>query len=284
MPQEMTATGTILATYDRLPESERRVADYILARKEGISSLMAGEIAQASGTSNTTVSRFVRSLGYDSYAQLRLAFAREETARGQTTEAAAGISFDDVPGSVRYVLERKKEELDDTVAALDTDELARVARLLQRSKMVLVAGVGTSLSFAQMIATKLAHVGVRAVAPANSDAAGVTALLMDGQDCILFVSNSGASRRLSSIMDSAEDASIPTALITSDSQSPLALRADHVLGVRVRDQLLAEGIVLSHNSLNFVAEVLTQLLLHDSLDAGEYLRQYGHTAHRANEK
>jgi len=284
MSQETTVTAAILSAYDHLSEAERKIADFILGGTEQVSSLMASEVAKLSGTSNTTVSRFVRSLGYDSYSQLRVALAREETARQNTGEEASGISFDDVAGSARFIAERKKEEIDDTVAGLDMDELAHVARLIQRSATVMVVGVGTSLEFAQMVAVKLTHVGIRAVALGTSDAASTMAMLLSGQDCIVFVSNSGKSRRLSSIMDTAQDGAIPTVLLTSDAASPLAQRADHVLCVSVRDQLLAEGVVLSHNSLNLVMEIITQLLLHD-LDSGvEYIRAFSRSARRASEK
>ena len=285
MAQETTVTGAILAVYESLSESERRVADFILnSADDDVSSLLATEIAQRSGTSNTTVSRFVRTLGYDSYGQLRVALAREETARERDGEEAEGISFDDVAGSMRYVLDCKREELADTAAGIDVGELERVARLIQGAGLVLVVGVGTSLEFAQMAAVKLTHVGVRAVAPGTSDAASTLSLLLTSRDCIIFVSNSGRSRRLSAIMDTAQDRSVPTALVTADATSSLAGRADHVLAVSARDRLLAEGIMLSHNSLNFVMEVITQLLLHDSAEGGTYIRQYSRSAKAASEK
>lgn len=280
---ETTVTGAILAAYDRLSESERRVADFILAGTAEISTLMAGEVAERSKTSNTTVSRFVRALGYDSYAEMRIALAREEAAKSASGEedSPQGISVDDMEASVRFILDQKEAELEDTVAQLDLDELSAIVDMIRSADSVLVAGVGTSLAFAQMLAIKLSHAGVRAIAPASSDSAIALTPTLTGRDCILLVSNSGRSKRLEAIFDIADDEAIRTALLTGDGLSPAARRAGHVITVSVRDQIFADGVVLSHNSLNFVGEIITQLLLHSNDSAPESLRQYSRSVRHA---
>ncbi|MCH3967841.1 MAG: MurR/RpiR family transcriptional regulator [Atopobiaceae bacterium] len=272
MGQESTVTSQILSSYKRFSDSEQRIANFILTDDEQVSSLMASEIAQKCHTSNTTVSRFVHTLGYESFAQLRLALSREEASRQEPSEGAAVISLDDVSSSMRFYLDQKVHELEDTVASLDPDEVTAITRLLQGAGTVLVVGVGTSLSVAQTAAVKLTHVGIRAISPVSSDAATVLTQLLTGSDCILFISSSGESKRLGIIMDEAADSAIPTAIITGNGASTLARRADHVLAAVSRDRLLAGDFSFSYSSIDFVIELLVLLLFHDSLDVGEYLR------------
>lgn len=265
---------SIVASYDRLPEAERRVADFILRGRGTVSSLTASEIARGSNTSNTTVSRFVRTLGYDSFSQLRLALAREEVAKKLPFDSSESISFDDVTGSIRYVLSRKLEELNNTVSLLDVEVLSKVCRLIQRSKTVMFVGAGTSLSYAQMAATKFSHVGVKAISPVTTDSAAILAQLLGKDDCIVFITNSARSRRLNIIMDNAQDSAIPTVIITANPSTQLASKADFTLAVTNLDQLLANNFAVSHNSINFVIECMILLLFHDSPDAQEYLRMF----------
>ena len=255
MGEDKYVINSILSNYGSLSDAERRIADFILQGRGTISSLTAGEIARGSNTSNTTVSRFVRALGYDSFAQLRLALAREEVSKERPFDSSDGISFDDVEGSVRYVLARKVEELNDTVSMLSDSALVDACRLIQRAQTVMFVGAGTSLSYAQMVATILAQ-------------------LLGKDDCIVFISNSAMSRRLNIIMDNAQDSAIPTVIITADPTTHLASRADHILSVANRDQLLANNFAVSHNSINFVVECMILLLFHDSPDAQEYLRMF----------
>lgn len=92
-----------------------------------------------------------------------------------------------------------------------SDSERRIADfILQRT------GVGTSLSFAQMVATRLSHVGAKAVSPATTDAASILAQLMGPEDCVVFISSSAKSRRLNIIMDNVQDSDIPN-IITADA-------------------------------------------------------------------
>lgn len=270
--------NTILSAYGRMSEAERRVADFILSREDGVSSLTAGEIARRAGTSNTSVSRFVKTLGYDSFAHLRLALAREEAEmRERSSSGVREITLADVPGSARCLLDNKIDELNDTFSQLDMDVIEKVARVIQTSGTVMFVGVGSSLSFAQMMAIKFSQVGVRAVSPATTDAAAIMAMLLTSEDCIVFISNSGASRRLNIIMENAIDSAIKTVVISSDDRSNLAEHADLFVRVALRDQLLARDFMFSHNSANYVLELVLMLLYHESTDAGEYMCMFHKT-------
>ena len=270
--------NTILSAYGRMSEAERRIADFMLSREEGVSSLTAGEIAQRAGTSNTSVSRFVKTLGYDSFAHLRLALAREEAEmRERTSSGVREITLSDVPGSARCLLDNKIDELNDTFAQLDMDVIERVAHAIRTSGTVMFVGVGSSLSFAQMMAIKFSQVGVRAVSPATTDAAAIMAMLLTSDDCIVFISNSGASRRLNIIMENAIDSAIRTVVISGDGRSYLAERADLFVRVALHDQLLARDFMFSHNAANYVLELVLMLLYHESADAGEYMCMFHKT-------
>lgn len=283
MASSTGVVNAILSAYNRMSEAERRVADVILAERSSVSSLMAGEIAQRANTSNTSVSRFVKTLGYDSFAHLRLALAREEAeTRERASSEGHGVTLADVEGSARAMLDNKVEELHDTFAQLDMNVIEQVARTIQRAGTVMFVGVGSSLSFAQMMAIKFSQVGVRAISPATTDAAAITAMLLTSDDCIVFISNSGASRRLNIIMENAIDAATPTVVISSDEQSLLAQRATYFVKVALRDQLLARDFMFSHNAANYVLELVLMLLYHESSDASEYMSMFHKTF--ANEK
>lgn len=269
-----SVTNMILAVYGRFSDAERRVADFILSRTEAISTLSATEIAERSDTSNATVTRFVRDVGFDSFSQFRLALAREEAERSEEPDVPSGIVPNDCEKSVLYMMRNRIDELRDTVAQLDYDSLERAIETIGHSKNVMVTGVGTSLSFAQMFAIKLSHVGVRAFSPSSTDAAMVYSQLMDRCDCAVLVSNSGRSRRLEAIAENALDASAPTILLTANPQAPLIEKVGVTVTVASRDQLLTRDFLFSHSGINFVADVMVTLLLHESDDAEVYLAMF----------
>jgi DNA-binding MurR/RpiR family transcriptional regulator len=68
--------------YHNLTESYRKIADYLQLNPEKILMFSTAEIAEASGVSKTTVSRFIRTLGYEDHTELRHVML-EERDKGQ---------------------------------------------------------------------------------------------------------------------------------------------------------------------------------------------------------
>lgn len=67
----------ITQQYSRLTESSRRIADYLQLNPEKILMLSTAEIAESCSVSKTSVSRFIRQLGYDDHVALRQELMQE---------------------------------------------------------------------------------------------------------------------------------------------------------------------------------------------------------------
>ena len=281
---EMTDSGgviqTICAVYDGLTPTDQRIANYILEHRARIPDMTMREIANECQTSSPTVSRFVKRIGYENFAQMRLELARTESSLsrdyllGSTTES---ISFDRFNESLRFILSCKTTELTDTAAQIDPATIKAVIDLLLEADTVLITGVGNTLSVAANMAFKLRHLGVRAIAPSTTEYAASYSFMMTDRDVLVIISSSGISKRLGKIFDNAEDNGTPVVLITSNPQSSFVKRSKHVIMAYQRDRLFAYGVPFSHNSVNFVIEVLFLFLHASSVDAAEHIKLFSHT-------
>ena len=281
---EMTDSGgviqTICAVYDGLTPTDQRIANYILEHRARIPDMTMREIANECQTSSPTVSRFVKRIGYENFAQMRLELARTESSLsrdyllGSTT---GSISFDRFNESLRFILSCKTTELTDTAAQIDPATIKAVIDLLLEADTVLITGVGNTLSVAANMAFKLRHLGVRAIAPSTTEYAASYSFMMTDRDVLVIISSSGISKRLGKIFDNAEDNGTPVVLITSNPQSSFVKRSKHVIMAYQRDRLFAYGVPFSHNSVNFVIEVLFLFLHASSVDAAEHIKLFSHT-------
>ena len=202
----------------------------------------------------------MRKLGFDSFADLRLAFVREErTASGASLESGNDISLSKSKDSLAYILQNKIEELKGTTALLDEKVLKRAINTIEQSDMVLVSAVGNTLAVAQNASYKLYQAGIRSSAPLSVDGSVQLALQLTGRDCLMILSSSGYSKRLEPVMDNANDVGATTIVITDNVDSPLAKRGDIVLQTMTRDALLAKGFHFSQNSLNYMPPLMTTL-------------------------
>ncbi|WP_322153255.1 MurR/RpiR family transcriptional regulator [Paratractidigestivibacter sp.] len=266
-----SVVDAIIACRESLSDAEKTVANFILEHAQTVSQLSATMIARQSGTSNTTVSRFVRSIGFSSFSEMRYSLAREmSSADDRAFEGTRSISMEDVGTSAAYILENKIDELRSTLSALDEGALRQAVTTMSQARLVMFAGVGSSLSIAQCAAIKFSQARINAIASSTTDAAQLTAMLMGPEDCLVVISNSGRSDRLCRMMSFAIDQGVQTIVITRNPDAELGSLADVTLRVVARDSLLVTSFDFSHNSINYVLEVLLLLLFNVDRRENEY--------------
>lgn len=265
---EASVIEKVLAVYDDLPNSERLIADYILAHPNAAASMSAKQIAQSAGSSAASMSRFVKSLGFSSFAELSLSLPREDSAI-QAEAAGPAFTLDNLDEAINYALSVKIEELTATARYLKESNLAQAINIIGSADLTIFAGVGNTISLAQNAAFKLTQTGHRAVAPSTSDGSSLIALALTEKDALVVISTTGLSKRLLTVIENAKKSKTPVIVITDREDSELGRLADIVLKTATHDRLLTRNLRFSQNPINFVIELITVLLFHGSTDAVE---------------
>ena len=230
----MDKTGDVLshicAVMSSLSPSEKAIASYVLDHPSDVAAMTVRELAAETGTSPASVSRFARTLDYRTYSDMRLALGISiSRASGEEKATGGKVTLDDIEGSIKYVLSHKVKELAETTSLIDSDDFAAVVNLLHNANLVLIAGVGNSISMGANAAFKLSQVGVRAFCPSTTDVMASAAANLTENDVLLVISTSGYSKRLVNLFDSAEDSNTPIVMITDSPDTPLAKRATHII-------------------------------------------------------
>jgi DNA-binding MurR/RpiR family transcriptional regulator len=100
----MEARGCIALIRARMPQfrpSEAKIAKFVLANPEQALFMSALELTQQAGTSEATLVRFWRNLGYDSLFQFRLALARDWVrSTDEGNESGEELSYDSASGLI----------------------------------------------------------------------------------------------------------------------------------------------------------------------------------------
>ena len=147
----MDKTGDVLshicAVMISLSPSEKAIATYVLDHPSDVATMTVRELAAETGTSPASVSRFARTLDYRTYSDMRLALGISiSRASGEEKATGGKVTLDDVEGSIKYVLSHKVKELSQTTSLIDPDDFSAVVNLLHNANLVLIAGVGNSIS------------------------------------------------------------------------------------------------------------------------------------------
>ena len=229
----------IKSNYVQFNPAMQQIADLLLSRSPDLINSTIGDIAEKSGVSNASVTRFVQMLGYDNFKsfhrslQQYLLAQRLESKEQQNASSliyGGGVpNTDDPEGICRYVIESEIEMLRDTLQLMDFDTVRRVAQQIINARSVLFLGEGRSFLAAQSACTRFVRLGVicNAYGDFHSMASAVAAL--EEQDLVVGISNMGRSGPVIKCMRFARKQRVRTVAITSVKNSPLAEYADELI-------------------------------------------------------
>ena len=259
---------SLISTHQGYSESEQRIVDYILEHQSEAPRLTAAQLSRAAATSEATVSRFCRKLGFGSFRSFQFSLARDlESQRneGLTDE----VSLDNMEQSLKNILAAKVSELNATIDGIDHDTLAAVVHALKHAGVIEFAAVGNTNAVALDATFKFSQLGLRCMASTISETSIGFALTLRPGDVIVLISNSGKSRRLN------RNCGATVVVISSDSKSPLARLADYTFNTVNHEALLTTGdFAFSKISATMIIEVIYNFLLPEIEDAREHISYY----------
>ena len=175
-------------------------------------------------------------------------------------EISGHISVDDMEGSLRGILSNKMEELRQTVAMMDRDELKNVLEVINNADTVLMAAVGNTVPVAMDGAYKLNQIGIRAMStPIWETELGYSYNLTD-KDVVVAISNSGESTGVIQILEAAKSRGAVAISITNNARSSVAELSTYHITTATREKLFLDGYCFSRVSATMVIEIIYLLL------------------------
>ena len=213
------------SAYGGLTKSERRIADYIIAAPEAVIGQTISDIAASTGSSEITVSRFCKKLGFSGLQELKRNLAAEMSA-AEKKEFRDITNGDQCRAVAAKVFQNISEGLQDTLSLLDYDAVDEAARILMQARRIAVYGFGNSATVCRDMATRYLRLGFSVQAYADSHMQVTSAALLTPGDAVIAVSHSGASAELLQSVETAKKSGAAVIVITSHARSPLANMAD----------------------------------------------------------
>jgi DNA-binding MurR/RpiR family transcriptional regulator len=252
-----------------LPPAEARVAQRVIDDPEAVANSTITELAQACGTSETTVIRFCRAIGFAGYPELRLTLATEAgRAQGVTGGRVVGsdISTDD---TLQQVVEKisfaDARAVEETANQLDIDALERVVAAIVDARRVDIYGVGASAFVALDFQQKLHRIGRVSYGWSDAHIMLTSAAVLEPGDVAVGISHTGTTVDTIDALGVAKRRGATTVALTNFPRSPIAEVADYVLTTAARETTFRSGATASR---------LAQLTVVDCIFVGVAQRTY----------
>ncbi|MGD7705885.1 MurR/RpiR family transcriptional regulator [Microlunatus sp. Y2014] len=260
--------ATIRATLPTLSPSQQALARLAVADPQGVARLTITEFASRVGSSAASVTRLCRSLGLESYAELRMGLA---VAGQQVEDAGGGALAGDLTAdsSLSEVIDQLADldarSIHETARLLDVDALEAVVNAIAAGGHVYTMGAGSSHVVAIYLELKLRSLQVATTTFIDTPSALIGISLARPGDVVLIVSPTGIATEVEPMFAEAGKRGCVTATITGNSKSPAAESADHVFLTVQGESRLRTGVLSSR---------ITELFLADCVASGVVIRRH----------
>ncbi|GAA0902898.1 MurR/RpiR family transcriptional regulator [Virgisporangium ochraceum] len=256
-----------------LSPAERRVAQVVIDEAATAAHLTISDLAERAGSSETTVIRFCRAMGFGGYSELRLTLAAEAGRAADSAGADEAIGSDisetdDLSQVVKKIAFADARAVEDTAMQIDIAVLEQVVDLVAGARRVDIYGVGASGFVAQDFQQKLHRVGRIAYAWSDLHLALTSAALLDERDVAFGISHTGTTVDTIEAFTEAGRHGARMVALTNFPKSPIARVADHVLTTAARETTFRSGAMSSR---------LAQLTVIDCVFVGVAQRTYSET-------
>lgn len=175
---------------DQFTESEQYIVNYLLEhRKE---KLTITELAMNTYTSNSTIIRLCRKLGFDGYRSFYMKFIKESESNKYISEEV-DYSFpfhemENIYDIVNHMTNLYRKSIDLLTKEIDGKIIEAIGRKLLRAERIFIYSIGDSLITARAFANKLHKIGIYPIM-ANKNFENITATHnATAKDCAIFLS------------------------------------------------------------------------------------------------
>ena len=227
-----------------------RIGTHVLVDPSTVLYQSITELAEEAKSSEASVMRFCRELGYTGFQSFKLALAQELAAY----PAASSLNGSNDP--IVKLVETAKQALTETERLLDRKTLEKVARQLLAAKHIEIFGVAASAITAQYLEYKLARLGLRAHALSDAHLATMIAETTDASTLHILVSSSGSTMDPVRVAKVAQGRGATVVTITNGAKSPLVAVSDYVLVASWPETPLTGGAFPSKISQLLLVDVL----------------------------
>ena len=265
---EKSVLDIICASLDSFFESERKIGTYIIQHTAEVVDMTVGELAQACGVSDASVSRFCKKINMKGFHHLKITLAKERSEKGiEEEEVSNHISVNDIEQSLKNILANKVTEITQTVSMMDAKQLSEILNKLNIARTVQFFAVGNTIPVAIDGAFKLNQIGIPAVSGTIWETQIGYTYNMTAEDVVIAISNSGESTAVLRALEAAKSAGATTLSITNSEKSSAAQLSDYHITTATREKLFLDGYCFSRVSATTVIEILYLFLTSMRKDA-----------------
>jgi DNA-binding MurR/RpiR family transcriptional regulator len=207
---------------------EKIIARTILQKPQEVLGMTVARLAQKTGVADSSIIRFCRTLGFDSYIQMKLKLAAELSEPEELIFEDLKTD-DDARTIFSKIFAANIRTLEETFKAIDFRGVNKAVKILCSAKKICFFGIGSSAPVAQDAYYRFMRIGLPAYAETDPHIGLVAASMMDKKSAAVGISHSGRTQATIRELEMAKSRGAAVIGITSSLGSPITEIADIIL-------------------------------------------------------
>lgn len=260
----------IKAIFNDFTPVEQKVAEFILYNPSKVPAMSIKELAVASKSSDASVMRFCKALGFSGYRSfivgLTLAIADNEEDTGLYTDIRPG---DSVKSVIRNIFRNERQALTDTENILKTTEVEKAVTILGSSEAVHFFGIGASGLVCLDAVQKFRRIGISSYAHTDFHDQLTSAALLGSKDACVLFTYSGKTKEIQLILKLLKAQNCKIIAVTKLRKTNLLKGADVYLNVLTREVTMRSGATGSRIAMLSLVDILLSCVLSTDYDKYE---------------
>jgi DNA-binding MurR/RpiR family transcriptional regulator len=231
LTEPLTLTQRIAEIGPSLSPISRRIADHLAQAGPEVVLLSAADLAAELGTSDASIIRTAKALGYAGLDDLRRAITASATEPSLEERLRRSLADGEGGGSILHsLISQHVAGLDGLARRVDPDLFERAVAMLAESERILWSGTGPSAAVAEYGVTLATRLGFPSsiVRGSGTQLADELLALRRG-DALVLLAYGRMTGRARAVLDRCEEVELPVVLITDAAPRQLSERVDVVL-------------------------------------------------------
>ena len=216
--------------------SEKKVAETVLKHPEAVITKSITNLAEDSGVSEPTVTRFCRKLGLSGFMELKLCIARELPSGSYLHENVS--ETDNLPVIFEKLFNSGIEALKASLKQIDLEILQKAVNALRKAGRIDFYGLGGSAIVARDAYHKFFRLGIPCAVHDDPHMQVMSAALLSKGDVVIAISHTGSTKDIVESIKIAQKAGATVIGICGSRKSPLSKASDITISVNSKEAAL----------------------------------------------
>jgi len=210
----------------------KRIGNYILNNPDKIMFQKIKELANECQVSESTVTRFVKEINFNSFQELKITIAEMSSNNLKRFTKEEEFVYDDVIKTdsteriIDKVIFRNIEALQDTKKIINISEVDKAVFAIENANTIVIYCVGNSTIAAENAKMRFYRVGKRCIVYNDPAQQAISASGLNREDIAIGISNSGRTKHTVNSLKIAKEHGVTTICITNFNQSPIVEYSD----------------------------------------------------------